>query len=208
MFVSDADFNQSCLRQGDVLEAIPFPILDSRAISILGQLDEAKTKASFPVPQIATLLDNHRSDPNFFWGQVKMRLCHCAVTSHCCEVEARHEKLQVAAFSVARIIPVKSSITADGNKFESLKANKNPIGGDPGYIDYFYFGSHEKLGSESWMVDYSQIISIPSTEYPSILRRKILQMENRDRVKFKIKLAAYLGRITDEEDSAGLRTPW
>jgi hypothetical protein len=206
MFIADADKERTCLRQGDVLEAIPFPILDSKAISVLGKIHEEKTQ--FPIPQISPVLQNHREDPHYFLGQVKMRLCYCAVTSHCCELEPRNEKLIAASFSVARLIHVKKSILSDSSKLDSLKANKNPIGGDPGYLDYFYIGVHEKMGTESWMVDYSQIISIPNTEFPGILRKKILQMQNRDRVKFKIKLATYLSRITDEEDNAGLRMPW
>jgi hypothetical protein len=41
-----------------------------------------------------------------------------------------------------------------------------------------------------------------------LLSRKILQLLDRERVKFKIKLAAYLGRLTDEEAAVGLENPW
>ena len=39
-----------------------------------------------------------------------------------------------------------------------------------------------------------------------MLRKKILQIDDRTRVKFKIKLAFTLGRTNDDED--GLENPW
>lgn len=58
------------------------------------------------------------------------------------------------------------------------------------------------------MVDFSQISSIPGSEYSNLISRKVLQLLDSERVKFKIKLAAYVGRLTDEEATAGLENPW
>jgi hypothetical protein len=51
-------------------------------------------------------------------------------------------------------------------------------------------------------------MSIPGSVFPSILKNKVLQMQNEWRVKFKIKLAANLARLTPEERTEGLENPW
>jgi len=40
------------------------------------------------------------------------------------------------------------------------------------------------------------------------VRKKIIQLDDRTRVKFKIKLAFILGRTNDDEEAAGLENPW
>jgi hypothetical protein len=55
---------------------------------------------------------------------------------------------------------------------------------------------------------YNQAVSIPGREFPFIVSRKILQMEDEWRVKFKIKLAICFARLTDEERTAGRENPW
>jgi hypothetical protein len=63
-------------------------------------------------------------------------------------------------------------------------------------------------GSLAKSRDSTQIPLVPGTEYQDLLRRKTLQLLDRERVKFKIKLAGFLGRLTDEEVTAGLENPW
>lgn len=77
---------------------------------------------------------------------------------------------------------------------------------DPGVIKLFHIPAHEKLLGNEWTVDYNQIVSLPSAEYPAILANRVLQMMDDARVRFKIKLAWCLGRLTDE----GLESdhPW
>jgi hypothetical protein len=76
-------------------------------------------------------------------------------------------------------------------KLASLRGNKDPRDSrDQGYIDYFYLEPHGSFRGVENVVDFSQVSSIPGTEYPSLLSRKVLQLLDRERVKFKIKLAA------------------
>ena len=72
----------------------------------------------------------------------------------------------------------------------------------------FYIPAHPNLDGREWVVDYNQLFPIPSTEFPAILAKKILQMEDAWRAKFKIKLAASLGRLTEEEIKANLHARW
>lgn len=208
MYVAPAAMETNCFRQGDIINAVPFPILDAD-LSVLSRIDH-EGRVQTPHPKVLAIPTEHRNTKDCVTGQVKMRLSFGAVVAHCCELELRNGKCSLATIPVARLVPVKSSISNDESKIASLRGNKDPRNADnPGYIDYFYLAAHEQLNNAEWVVDYCQISSIPGTEYASLLRRKILQLTDRDRVKFKIKLVAFMGgRLTDEELRQGLENPW
>ena len=97
----------------------------------------------------------------------------------------------------------------DPARLASLKGNKDPRNtDDSGYIDYFYLPPDAAVAGTEWVVDFSQVTSLPGVDYQHLLRRKVLQLKDRERVKFKIKLAVFLGRLTDEEHELGLENPW
>ncbi len=110
--------------------------------------------------------------------------------------------------AVARLIPIPLQLAADAQRLASLRENKDPRNPDPGYLNFFYLSRHERLDDREWVVDFNQLACIPCSEYPAIMLKKILQMEDRWRVKFKIKLAISLTRLTKEERDAGLENPW
>lgn len=204
MFVPAAD--ATCLRQGDILSDIVFPRLSSSEITILGRIVGSSSTA---VPNLLPVTNSHRNDPNWVVAQVPARLSFCAVLSQCCDLEPRNDRLLMPTFIVARLLPIPKNITADSQRLASLKNNKDPrVGTDPGYINLFYIPAHPLLDNSDWIVDYNQAICIPGLEFPAILSKKILQMEDSWRVKFKIKLAACLTRLTDNERTAGLENPW
>jgi hypothetical protein len=204
MSLQDADM--TCLRQGDILRDIPVPLLASQEILILGRIDPS---ASGSAPALSAVTKAHRQDPNWLTAQLPVRRCYCVVISQCCDLAARNQRIPMPAFAVGRLIAVPKGILEDPQRLESLRTNKdprNPV--DPGFINLFYFPRHERLGDTEWVVDYNQVTSIPCAEFPAILSRKILQMEDSWRVKFKIKLAASYARLTDEERDKGLEDPW
>jgi hypothetical protein len=204
LYLAEEHTDRKCLRQGDILSALPFPIIDSE-LAILGRLQDAE----IPQPSIRTIPREHRKKQDCFTGQIKMRMSMVAVISHCCELEIRSGKLLLPSVAVARLIPMKQSISSDSAKLASLQANKDPrIASDIGYLDYFYLEPHQVLGNVPWVVDFGQITSIASSELDSLMERKLLQLQERERVKFKYKLAGYLGRLTDEEEAKGLSNPW
>jgi hypothetical protein len=205
MFVKDADM--TCLRQGDILEDIPFPLLRSEDFIYLGKVDPQRAQSAASTLSSVTRII--RNDPNWLTAQLPVRLSFCAVISQCCDLEPRHGKISMPAFAVARLIIVPPGIIADPQRLGSLQNNKDPRDpNDPGYLNLFYIPQHERLNGKDWVIDYNQTTAIPGSEFPAILRRKILQMEDDWRVKFKIKLAACLTRLTDEEREAGLENPW
>ena len=207
MYVSAGSLDTHCLRQGDILDAIPFPIIDVD-VAVLGKID-ADAGIQIPHPKIVTIPREHRSQQDCFTMQVKTRLAPGAVISHCCELELRNGKCLLPTIAFARVVPVKASIVGQAEKLGSLRGNKDPRNqSDHGYLDYFYLAEHESIGGIERVVDFSQISSIPASEYSSLIGRKVLQLLDCERVKFKIKLAAYVGRLTDEEAAAGLENPW
>jgi hypothetical protein len=208
MYVSPAEMEPNCFRQGDIIQAVPFPIIDGE-MSVLSRIDH-EGDVRTPHPNVLAIPTEHRNTKDCITAQIKMRLSLGAVLAHCCELELRNGRCLLPTIPVARLIPVKPSISNDESKIASLRGNKDPRNtANPGYIDYFYLAAHERLNNMEWVVDYCQISSIPGTEYATLLRRKILQLSNRDRVKFKIKLAAFMGgRLTEEELGLGLENPW
>lgn len=208
MYVAPAAMETACFRQGDILRAVPFPIIDGE-MSVLSRIDH-EGGVQTPHPKVLVIPTEHRNTRDCITAQIKMRLSLGAVLAHCCELELRNGKCLLPAIPVARLVPVKPSISNDEARIASLRGNKDPRNTDnPGYIDYFYLAAHEQLNNMEWVVDYCQISSVPSTEYAALLRRKVLQLSDRDRVKFKIKLAAFMGgRLTDEELRQGLENPW
>ena len=205
MFVDLTGMDRGCLRQGDILSHVPFLILDSDNLRIIGKADLGATQT---LPPISPVLNPHRGDPNYFTAQVQMRLSYGTVISQCCELEPRHGKLIGASFSVARLVPIKETILMDADKLASLRSNPDPRLGVRSFLDYFHIESNPRIEAKEWMVDFSQVVSLPKTEFPSVLARKILQFDDQTRAKFKIKLAAYYGRLTTEELEAGLDDPW
>src|SRR5437867_6472410 len=153
MFIRDADL--TCLRQGDILAGIPFPLLKSDEIAILGRL---LGETPMPLaPTLSAVPRVHRGDPNWLTGQVPMRLSFCAVLSQCCDLELREGKFRMHAFAVARLIPIPEGTRVDPQRLASLMANKDPRDPtDPGRIDYFYIPAHERLDGKEWLVDYNQ----------------------------------------------------
>ena len=207
MYVDAAQVERDCLRQGDVLDVVPFPIYESDSAT-LGKIDHG-SGIEIPYPKIVVIPREHRGQKDCITMQLKARLSPGAVLAHCCELELRNGKCLLPMVAIARLVPLKSSIVKEPEKLASLRANKDPRTPEvTGYLDYFYLSANEAIGSVEWVVDFSQIASIPGAEYQYLLRRKVLQLLDRERVKFKIKLAAYLGRLTDEEHEMGLENPW
>jgi hypothetical protein len=200
-------FDTTSLRQGDILAGIPFPLLDRQSLTILGAIQENYDYTGLPI--ISARTHKHRFDNEWVTAQLPIRFGLCAVLSNCCDLEPRNGKILARTITLARLRPVSADIRHDPIRFASLSSNKDPRDPvDPGYIDYFYLQSHTLLQNQDWNVEYSQCLSIPSSDINILLRKKTLQLNDRTRVKFKIKLAFTLGRLNNDEAQAGLENPW
>jgi len=202
MFVTEAD--TTCLRQGDILSNVPFPLIKPQEFAAIG------TYSPTGGPDGGVLfrpVESTVREQVWFTSQILTRLSFAAVISQCCDLAPRNARILLPTIALARLVPITSATLSAPEKLASLRANKDPRDGDdPGIIKLFYIPGHEKLGGVEWTVDYNQVFSISSTEFPSIMRNKILQMNDDSRIRFKIKLAWCLGRLTDEELTLG--HPW
>jgi len=162
-----------------------------------------------PEVNVTPKYHEHRQDNRWTTLQVPVRFSYCAVISNCCDLEPRDGRVLVHAIAMARLRPIPPDIRNDQRRLDSLIANKDPRDpDDPGYIDYFYVAPHEQLSNADWMVSFHQIVSVPSTDSNLLLARRVVQLNDRARMKFKIKLAFSFGRSNDEELEAGLGNPW
>lgn len=200
-------FDGAVLRQGDVLAGIPFPLLEYGKTHVLGEIAQDYDYAALPI--ISSKTHDHRGETGWVLIQVPARFCFCAILSNCCDLEPRGGNIRAHAVTLARLRTISSDIRNAPERFNSLSANKDPRDPeDPGYIDYFYLGPHALLQGQDWSVDFSQIVTLPTTDIALLLRKKIIQLDDRTRMKFKIKLAFTLGRVNDDEINAGLENPW
>jgi len=67
---------------------------------------------------------------------------------------------------------------------------------------------HALLQEFDWRVHFNQVVSLPTTDIALLLRKKILELDDRTRMKFKIKLGFTLMRTNDDELQTGLENPW
>lgn len=204
----DEGFDVASLRQGDILEGVPFPLIEPAELQLLGTVRADRDFTDIPEVQVTT--HNHRQDNQWVKALLPVRFGFCAVLSNCCDLEAREGRIAAPVFTLARLHPVPIDIRNNGELFASLQANKDPRNpDDPGYIDYFYLEPHERLMGRDWRVHYNQVTTLPTRAVGTVLlRKKILQLDDRTRVKFKIKLGFTLMRINDEERRMGLENPW
>lgn len=202
-----AGFDDTSLRQGDILAGVPFPLLEHGKTQVLGAIAQDYDYAL--LPSISAKTHAHRADSNWVTVQVPARFGLCAVLSNCCDLEPRDGHVQAYSVTLARLRPISNDIRNDAERFASLRSNKDPRDTvNAGYIDYFYLEPHAKLEGSDWNVQFNQVVTLPTSDINLLLRKKVLQLDNRTRVKFKIKLAFTLGRPNDDELDAGLENPW
>lgn len=200
-------FDATGLRQGDILAGVPFPLLEHGKIQVLGGVAQDYDYSDLPV--ISPKTHVHRSDAGWLTIQVPARFGLCIVLSNCCDLEPRNGRIQAPTVTLARLRPIPDEIRNDAARFASLMANRDPRDiANPGYIDFFYLEPHPSLEGSDWIVHFNQVVTLPTTDIALMLRKKIIQIDDRTRVKFKIKLAYTLGRINDDEFAAGIENPW
>lgn len=203
-------FDAASLRQGDILAGIPFVLLEHAKTHVIARVLENYPFAGHP--QLQCQLHSHRDDAEWVLVQALAKYGFCSVVSHCCDLEPRAGgRVVTPAINFARLKPVTADIRNNAARFASLTSNadpRNPAG--PVYFDRFYLEAHPDLNNADWIVHYNQIVTIPVTpqDVAILLAKKALQLDDRTRAKFKIKLATSLGRLTDDEINAGLADPW
>ena len=198
-------YEADALRQGDIISGVPFPLLAANHIKVLS---DPVPNADGTLGVTPTKFVNPRED-EWTIAQVPVRFCICIVLSNCCDLELRGGKVPAYYINLARLREIPSDTRKNTVNFASLQANRDPRDpNSPGYIDYFYLQEDPALRNVDWRVHFNQVVSIPNSEVQFLLQRKILQLNDRTRMRFKIKLAFTTGRSNSDEIKAGLENPW
>jgi hypothetical protein len=200
MFVEDADMTR--LRQGDVLANIPFPQLITAKTAFLGEASLHRPADLAFNPSLVTV----RELP-MYTCQLQARVGFAVVLSQCCDSEPREgNRIEQPTIALARLAPVPKSILNDPSSISDLRSNADPRLPGAGFLNLFYVAPHDRLAGREWMIDFNQVFSIPSTEFPAILDRKTLQMNDDSRIRLKVRLSASFARFAEEEWASA--HPW
>jgi len=90
---------------------------------------------------------------------------------------------------------------------EALINNIDPWGPENPHFHFFYFGRIDGLDGE-YLGDFGLLTSVGWTDYDLILGKKVHQLDDLNRNKFRVKVGAFFGRPTDEDVAAGLANPY
>jgi len=204
MFTEQLDSTE--LRQGDIISGMIFPLPRIGEIRLLGAprnpaASDLQTSTFEP-----TLTPVGKSPTPWLTAQVHAAMGFCAVLGQCCEVAA-DQNPPPKTLVLCRLVPVPDGIKKRPELYRTLKENVDPYGMTRAFYALFYVGDHEKLGDEL-VADFSQAMTLRWVDYDAILGRKILQLDDVNRNKFRVKVGAYFGRPPDEDVEAGLDDPW
>jgi hypothetical protein len=105
---------------------------------------------------------------------------------------------------LCRLIPLER---ARYKNVEALVDNIDPWGAQNPHFQFFYYGQVDGLDGE-YLADFGLLTSLSWTDYDLVLRKKVHQLDNLNRNKFRVKVGAFFGRPTDEDTAAGLGNPY
>jgi hypothetical protein len=197
MFIEDADM--SCLRQGDIIGSMPFPILGVGRLSFVGKIDPPAPGSETAFVSLAA--KNSRGP--LFSVQVPTRIVFATVISQCCDIAPREGGRIEGQHTIAlaRLVPLPEKARKNPETLASLRANSDPDAPEAAFLGLFHVPAHPNLNNEEWAIDYSQVFCVPAPDLSLIIKRKLLQMTDESRIRFKIRLSYFYGRLTDEESA-------
>ena len=94
-------FDETSLRQGDILVGVPFALMDHGKMHVLGAIAQDYDYAA--LPSISAKTHEQRADKGWVTIQVPARFGLCAVLSNCCDLEPRDGRVQAYAVTLARL---------------------------------------------------------------------------------------------------------
>ena len=192
MFIPPPDIK--VLRQGDIITNVLFPLLRISDLTLLG-----KQIASEPISLDGFKLSGSIDNKKYVSGMIKLQVTSAIIISQCCDVQLNNGKLEVPNFVLAPLDPVKSYPGfKDNAHLEDLKKNELDR-----FTNLFYLDPAPPISEQS-VVNFNRTFCLQKEDYEIVLSRKVLQMTDESRVKFKLKLANHFGRPTEDELERGL----
>jgi hypothetical protein len=192
------------LRQGDIIADVPFPLARLRA--------SPKFLATYAAgrDQAVELKASMEQIGHTWWltAQISTSITFCAVLSQDCDVDPGQHP-PPPSFLLCRLKLVPEGIRSSPTSYEALRENPDPYDAEKhGFHALFYIGEYPELGPGEYMADFGQVMTVVRKDYNEILKRKVLEMDDLARAKFRVKAGAFLGRPTKEELAAGTADPW
>jgi hypothetical protein len=197
MFAPQHD-NPPSLRQGDIVASVYFPLTRPRLLKYLatyvsGADTDIRLEPFIEVPQ--------GSRKSYAQSISHGVVAHGAVISQCCDLDKKHPR---TSFSLCRLVPLDR---ARYKNLDALVNNIDPWGPENPHFQFFFVGQIEGLDGE-YLADYGLLTSLGWTDYDLILGKKVHQLDDENRNKFRVKVGAFFGRPTEEDRKAGLANPY
>lgn len=192
MFIETPDRSQ--LRQGDIIKGLFYPQINCEKLQLTGQpfVDLTDTTTESKQGNLLAVAEKKHGF-TMFTAQVKVFCGFFVILSQCCDIARRQGKLEIPAFAVSPLLEIPYSVRNSSEKLNELQSNRLES-----FINFFYVFEKQPL-LQDYVVDFNQIVSLPRSEFDFALSRKVLQMTDKSRISFKLKLSSHFGRPTQEE---------
>lgn len=199
MFTSPLDTTH--LRQGDIIRDVVFPIARPTSTRILGRPSVTRDgKLNIEAPNEGT------QDRPFHFFQVQGTSVPCAVLSQCCDIDPK-QRQPPPSFVLCKLVPVPKGVRENEERYNRLKANVDPYGEERGFLQLFWLGFVPALQTEL-VADFGQVMTVSWSDYQDTLSKKIAELDDLNRAKFRVKIGAHFGRAAAEDKAAGLEDPY
>ncbi len=197
MFASEHD-NPPSLRQGDIISSVFFPLSRPGLVKHLATYGSGTGTDIKLDPFVET---PPGSKKKYLQSISHGVVAHGAVISQCCDLDKKHPR---SSFSLCRLIPFER---ARYRNVEALVNNIDPWGPENPHFQFFYFGEIDGLQGEH-LADFGLLMSLGWPDYDLILAKKVHQLDDRNRNKFRVKVGAFFGRPTEDDIAVGLANPY
>jgi hypothetical protein len=199
MFTAECD--SSSLKQGDIIKDVIFPIARPDTLRVISR---AVGIAAGKV-LVEAVLEGSDKRP-YHLVQVQGVPMICAVLSQCCDV-VQSQNPPPPAFVLCKVVPVPKNIRKHQGSYDALTANLDPYGDRKAFFQNFWFGKIAGLDSE-YMADFGQVMTVSWMDYDYTLKNKIAELDDLNRARFRVKVGAHFGRVTEEDKAAGFEDPY
>lgn len=186
------------LRQGDIVGNLFFPLVRTGLVKYVATYASGSGANIKVDPLIEQPPGSRRTYAQAISHGI---VSHGAVISQCCDLDRKHPR---TSFSLCRLIPFERDRYRN---VEALVNNIDPWGAENPHFQFFYIGGVEGLDGE-YVADFGLLTSIAWVDYDVIVARKVHQLDDINRNKFRVKVGAFFGRPPDEDVRAGLANPY
>jgi hypothetical protein len=197
MFAVEHD-NPPSLRQGDVISGVFFPLTRPDSLKYLGTY----ASGSGTDIELKPFVESPKGSIKRYVQSISHGfVTHATIISQCCDLDRKHPR---TSFSLCRLILLERERYQN---VEALVNNIDPWGQENPHFQFFYLGQINGLEGE-YLADFALLMSLGWTDYELILRKKVHQLDDLNRNKFRVKVGAFFGRPTEEDVKAGLANPY